>query len=94
MGGGGGGGGGDAGAATAGAGAWVFVATLDAEEFDGCASEGAAAGAGCVAAGDVEDGEVEFEVAGAVCAGGCDACSGLEELLLHPMFQTMMAGST
>jgi hypothetical protein len=73
----------------------VFTATFDPELSDGWASEGEAAGAGVdAAAGDVEDDEVEFEVAGAVCAGGCDACSGLEELLLHPMFQTRMAGRT
>lgn len=92
----GGGGGGGAGVATAGADA-AFVATVDAgdgEVFGGCASEGAAAGAVWDAAGEVEDGEVEFEVAGAVCAGGCDACSGFGELLLHPMFHTRMAGST
>jgi hypothetical protein len=46
-----------------------------------------------------EDGAVEpeggaaLDSAGAVCAGGCDACSGVEELLLHPALQSSAAGS-
>ena len=40
----------------------------------------------------VEDGEDGAPVGGADCAGGCDACSGFDELLLHPVFARNTSG--
>ena len=39
------------------------------------------------------EGGAALDGAGAVCEGDCEACSGVEELLLHPVLQRSAAGS-
>jgi len=38
------------------------------------------------------EGAAEFEGAVALCACGCDACSGVDDLLLHPVLMSSAAG--
>lgn len=67
----------------------VLVGTVDAGLPDAGVPGAACPAGGLPAAVD----EVEPELEGAVCAGGCEACSGLEDLLLHPLLQRSTAGS-
>jgi hypothetical protein len=97
-----GGGGGGGGGGTA-VGAGVFVATFTGGAAAGCMAAGCVpaedpAGAGCAAFVGAEEGAVDpddaagLDGAGAVWAGGCDACSGVDGLLLHPVLQRNAAG--